>query len=154
MRAVLIGSTSPAAISRSDASPEADTASYWPDLISCTISSDVLPSCTFTWQPVSCSNVAVVVAPAILKRKEVFGLLARTIVDDIGRDGKKVAVLRFDASHIVGESAMDPRLVAEGRPYYHWTFGHLGHDIEASLQYLERRFRPAKRVLVSVSLSA
>ena len=99
-------------------------------------------------------DVAVVIAPAILKRKEVFGLLARTIVDDIGRDGKKVAVLRFDASHIVGESAMDPRLVAEGRPYYNWTFGHLGQDIEASLQYMERRFRPAKRVLVSVSLSA
>lgn len=107
-----------------------------------------------TSDPDARPDVAVVVAPAILKRKEVFGLLARTIVDDLGRDGKKVAVLRFDASHIVGESAMDPRLVAEGRPYYHWTFGHLGQDIEASLQYLERRFRPAKRVLVSVSLSA
>lgn len=107
-----------------------------------------------TSDPDACPDVAVVIAPAILKRKEVFGLLARTVVDDLGRDGKKVAVLRFDASHIVGESAMDPRLVAEGRPYYHWTFGHLGDDIEASLQYLERRFRPAKRVLVSVSLSA
>jgi ubiquinone/menaquinone biosynthesis C-methylase UbiE/pimeloyl-ACP methyl ester carboxylesterase len=107
-----------------------------------------------TSDPDARPDVAVVIAPAILKRKEVFGLLARTIVDDLGRDGKKVAVLRFDASHIVGESAMDPRLVAEGRPYYHWTFGHLGNDIEASLQYLERRFRPAKRVLVSVSLSA
>jgi ubiquinone/menaquinone biosynthesis C-methylase UbiE len=63
-------------------------------------------------------------------------------------------VLRFDASHIAGESTMDPRLVAEGRPYYNWTFGHLGDDIGASLRYLERRFRPAKRALVSVSLSA
>lgn len=107
-----------------------------------------------TSDPDARPDVAVVIAPAILKRKEVFGLLARTIVDDIGRDGKKVAVLRFDASHVVGESAMDPRLAAEGRPYYNWTFGHLGQDIEASLQYLERRFRPAKRVLVSVSLSA
>lgn len=107
-----------------------------------------------TSDPDARPDVAVVIAPAILKRKEVFGLLARTIVDDLGRDGKKVAVLRFDASYVVGESAMDPRLVAEGRPYYNWTFGHLGQDIEASLQYLERRFRPAKRVLVSVSLSA
>jgi len=49
---------------------------------------------------------------------------------------------------------MDPRLVAEGRPYYNWTFGHLGDDIAASLRYLERRFRPVKRALVSVSLSA
>jgi ubiquinone/menaquinone biosynthesis C-methylase UbiE len=107
-----------------------------------------------TSDPDARPDVAVVIAPAILKRKEVFGLLARTIVDDLGRDGRKVVVLRFDASHIVGESAMDPRLVAEGRPYYHWTFGHLGADTEASLHYLERRFRPAKRVLVSVSLSA
>lgn len=99
-------------------------------------------------------DVAVVIAPAILKRKEVFGLLARTILDDLDRDGRKVVVLRFDASHIVGESTMDPKRVAEGRPYYDWTFDHLGADMEASLQYLERRFRPARRVLVSVSLSA
>ncbi|HEX2223971.1 MAG TPA: PilZ domain-containing protein, partial [Thermoanaerobaculia bacterium] len=99
-------------------------------------------------------DVAVVIAPAILKRKEVFGLLARTLVDDLGRDGRKVAVLRFDASHIVGESTMDPKRVEEGRPYYDWTFDHLGADMEASLQYLERRFRPSRRVLVSVSLSA
>lgn len=110
-----------------------------------------------TSDPALRPDVAVVVAPAILKRKEVFGLLARTIVDSVGGSGpgaRKVVVLRFDASHIVGESAMDPRLVAEGRPYYRWTFGHLADDTEASLQYLERRFRPAKRVLVSLSLSA
>ncbi len=99
-------------------------------------------------------DVAVVIAPAILKRKEIFGLLARTVLDDLDRDGRKAVVLRFDASHIAGESTMDPRLVAEGRPYYNWTFGHLGDDIAASLRYLERRFRPVKRALVSVSLSA
>ena len=99
-------------------------------------------------------DVAVVIAPAILKRKEIFGLLARTILDDLERDGRKAVVLRFDASHIAGESTMDPRLVAEGKPYYNWTFGHLGDDIAASLRYLERRFRPMKRTLVSVSLSA
>jgi len=99
-------------------------------------------------------DVAVVIAPAILKRKEIFGLLARTVLDDLDRDGKKAVVLRFDASYIAGESAMDARLVAEGRPYYNWTFGHLGDDIGASLRYLQRRFKPARRALVSVSLSA
>lgn len=99
-------------------------------------------------------DAAVVIAPAILKRKEVFGLLARTILDDLGRDGRKVVVLRFDASYIVGESTMDPRLVAEGRPYYNWNFDHLSADMEASLAWLERRFRPARRSLVSLSLSA
>jgi ubiquinone/menaquinone biosynthesis C-methylase UbiE len=99
-------------------------------------------------------DVAVVIAPAILKRKEIFGLLARTILDDLDRDGRKAVVLRFDASHIAGESTMDPRLVAEGKPYYNWTFSHLGDDTAASLRYLQRRFKPARRTLVSVSLSA
>lgn len=107
-----------------------------------------------TADPAVRPDVAVVIAPAILKRKEVFGLLARTLLDDLDRDGRKAVVLRFDATHIAGESAMDPRLVAEERPYYHWTFGHLGDDVSASLRYLQRRFRPVKRTLVSVSLSA
>jgi hypothetical protein len=53
---VLTGSTSPPAISRSVASPEADTPSYLPVRISVTISSDVLPSFTLTWQPVCFSK--------------------------------------------------------------------------------------------------
>ncbi len=107
-----------------------------------------------TSDPAVRPDVAVVIAPAILKRKEVFALLARTLLDDLDRDGRKAVVLRFDASYIAGESAMDARLAAEGRPYYNWTFGHLGDDTAASLRYLQRRFRPAKRTLVSVSLSA
>ena len=107
-----------------------------------------------TSDPAVRPDVAVVIAPAILKRKEVFSLLARTILDDLDRDGRKAVVLRFDATYIAGESAMDPRLVAEGRPYYNWTFGHLGDDTAAALRYLQRRFRPVRRTLVSVSLAA
>ena len=79
-----------------------------------------------TSDPAVRPDVAVVIAPAILKRKEVFSLLARTILDDLDRDGRKAVVLRFDATYIAGESAMDSRLAAEGRPYYNWTFGHWG----------------------------
>src|SRR6266496_4063396 len=43
-------------MSRRVASPDADTPSYWPVFINCTISSDVLPILTFTLQPVCCSN--------------------------------------------------------------------------------------------------
>ena len=50
------GSTSPPAISRRVASPDADTPSYCPVRISVTISSEVLPSLTLTWQPVSFSK--------------------------------------------------------------------------------------------------
>ena len=53
---MLTGATSPPAISRRVASPDAETPSYWPVRISVTISSDVLPSFTLTWQPVSCSK--------------------------------------------------------------------------------------------------
>ncbi len=99
-------------------------------------------------------DVVVVIAPAVLKRKEIFGLMSRTIIDDLSRDERKVVTLRFDACHLVGESTMDARLTAEDRPYYNWDLSQLEADIEASLQYVERRFRPAKRVLASLSLSA
>ena len=53
---MLTGATSPPAIRRSVASPDADTPSYWPVRISVTISSEVLPTLTLTWQPVCFSK--------------------------------------------------------------------------------------------------
>ncbi len=53
---MLTGSTSPAAISRKDASPDADTTSYWPDFIRVTASSEVPKYLTLTSQPVASSN--------------------------------------------------------------------------------------------------
>jgi hypothetical protein len=38
------------------ASPDADSPSYWPLRINCTISSEVLPIFTLTLQPVCCSK--------------------------------------------------------------------------------------------------
>ena len=99
-------------------------------------------------------DVAVVVAPAFLKRKEIFSLLARTIVDDLKRQGKHGVVLRFDATYTVGESESNPDWVANGTPYYQWTFSHIESDMQASLAHLERRYRPAKRVLVTFSYAA
>src|ERR1700730_2089219 len=43
-------------MSRREALPDAETPSYWPVFISCTISSDVLPIFTFTLHPVCCWN--------------------------------------------------------------------------------------------------
>ena len=48
---VLTGSTSPAAMSRRVASPDAETASYWPVRISWTASSEVPNVLMLTWQP-------------------------------------------------------------------------------------------------------
>ena len=43
-------------MSRRDASPEADTTSYWPVFIRLTASSEVPKYLTSTWQPVSFSK--------------------------------------------------------------------------------------------------
>ena len=43
-------------MSRSEASPEAETTSYSPVFISVTISSEVAPTLMLTWQPVASSN--------------------------------------------------------------------------------------------------
>lgn len=99
-------------------------------------------------------DVAVVIAPAFLKRKEIFSLLARTLVDNFSNQKQKGVVLRFDATHTVGESEMDPELVEQGNPYLRWTFSHLESDIQASLMHLERRFRPKKRVVLTFSVAA
>ena len=53
---MLTGSTSPPAIRRSDASPDADTTSYSPDFIKVTASSEVPKYFTLTSQPVSSSK--------------------------------------------------------------------------------------------------
>jgi len=107
-----------------------------------------------TRDPTIRPDLAVVIAPAFLKRKEAVGLLARTLVDDLGRDGRRIVCLRFDATHTIGESAVDPTLAAGDRPYYRWTFGLMKADMQASLAYVDRRFRPARRALVSLSISA
>ncbi len=50
------GATSPPAMRRSVASPDAETPSYWPVFISWTISDELPPTLTVTLQPVACSN--------------------------------------------------------------------------------------------------
>ena len=52
----MTGATSPEAISRSEASPEAETTSYSPVFIRVTASSEVPKYFTLAWQPVFFSN--------------------------------------------------------------------------------------------------
>nr|MDA3789887.1 class I SAM-dependent methyltransferase [Desulfobacula sp.] len=99
-------------------------------------------------------DVAVVIAPPFPVRKEVFGLLARTLVDNFYSKGKNAVVLRFDLTHCLGESEVDPEMEAKGQPYYNWKYSNLVSDISGSLSFLERRFIPDKRILISYSLSA
>jgi len=99
-------------------------------------------------------DVAVVISPPFPVRKEVFGLLAQTLVDNFRHQGKNAIVLRFDMTHCLGESEADPEMVAQGSPYLKWSYSNLVSDMSSTLSYIEKRFTPEKRVMVSYSLSA
>lgn len=99
-------------------------------------------------------DVAVVIAPPFMVRKEVFGLLARTLVDNFKAFGVNGVVSRFDLTHTVGESEVNPELEAKGCPYLNWTYSHYESDLHGSLKYIDRRFRPKYRVLLTYSVGA
>jgi len=99
-------------------------------------------------------DVAVVIGQPFQVRKEVFGLLARTLVDNFKAVGLNGVVCRFDLTQTVGESYVDPELEKRECPYLNWTYSQYESDIHGSLKYLERRFRPKYRVLVTYSVAA
>ena len=99
-------------------------------------------------------DVAVVIGQPFQVRKEVFGLLARTLVDNFKALKVNGVVCRFDLTHTVGESEVDPELEAKGCPYLNWTYSQYESDIHGSLKYLERRFRPQYRTLLTYSVAA
>ncbi len=99
-------------------------------------------------------DVAVVIGPPFPVRKEVFSLLARTLIDNFAAQGLQAVVCRFDLTHALGESEVNPEMEAKGHPYLRWTYSHLESDMIGSFSYLERRFRPRKRVVVAYSVAA
>lgn len=99
-------------------------------------------------------DAAVVIAPPFPVRKEVFGLLSRTLIDNFQRQGKNAVVLRFDLTHALGESHVDPKTAAQGHPYLNWTYSNLVADISGSLSFLEKRFMPDNQILITYSASA
>jgi len=99
-------------------------------------------------------DVAVVIGQPFQVRKEVFGLLARTLVDNFKALKINGVVCRFDLTHTVGESEVDPELEAKGCPYLNWTYSQYESDLHGSLKYLERRFSPKYRVLLTYSVAA
>lgn len=99
-------------------------------------------------------DIAIAIVTPFQVRKEVFGLLARTLADNFKALGVNGVICRFDMTHTVGESYMNPELEAKGHPYLHWTFSDCEADIHGSLKYLERRFQPKYRALVTYSIGA
>ncbi|MFH0788905.1 MAG: methyltransferase domain-containing protein, partial [Pseudomonadota bacterium] len=79
---------------------------------------------------------------------------ARTLVDNFKAFGVNGVVCRFDLTHTIGESEVDPKLEAKGCPYLYWTYSHYESDLHGSIKYIERRFRPKTRVLLTYSVGA
>lgn len=109
---------------------------------------------SFDLQDKPAVDIAVAIVPPFQVRKEVFGLLSRTLIDNFRAAGVNGVVCRFDMTHTVGESEGDPELEARGCPYLNLTYSQYESDIHASLKYLERRFRPKYRALVTYSVGA
>ncbi|MDP8255074.1 MAG: PilZ domain-containing protein [Candidatus Alcyoniella australis] len=99
-------------------------------------------------------DVVVLIAPPFQVRKEVFNLLSRTMIDNFRRDGINAVTLRFDMTHMIGESHSDPDPGGDAAYFYNWTYSTFESDMIGSLAYLQRRFQPAKRVMVSFSVAA
>ncbi len=99
-------------------------------------------------------DVAVVIAPPFMVRKEVFGLLSRTLIDNFRAAGVNGVTSRFDLTHTLGESECDPELEAKGYPYLNWTYSHYESDLHGSLKYIDKRFKPKYRVLLTYSVAA
>jgi len=99
-------------------------------------------------------DVAVLICQPFQARKEVFNLLARTLIDNFKRDGLNGVVLRFDMTHMIGESNTDPEPENDAAYFYNWTYSTFESDMIGSLAFLERRFQPDKRVMVTFSVAA
>lgn len=100
------------------------------------------------------AELVYVVAPAFLRRKETMLPLARTLVDNLSKEGISGATLRLDHTYMGHESFTPPEDVAAEHPYYQWNYSHSASDLRAAVVYAKRRLRAKKIALVSISASA
>ncbi len=98
----------------------------------------------------------VVVVPGFAGRKEQMSFLAGTMVEGFARQGRDVAVLRFDGTNNLGESGRDADCEADGLHALHYTMSGLVKDVDAVLAWARNNayVAPTHIVLVSVSMSS
>ena len=97
---------------------------------------------------------AVVIAPAWGRTKETLLPLARTIVATFRAARLPVIVVRFDGVRGRGESHHDPECRTPGAELHHFVLSQGVQDIVATLDFLDREHRPARRILVTFSAAA
>jgi len=99
-------------------------------------------------------GTAVVIAPAWGRTKETLLPLARSIVATFRAARLPVAVVRFDGVRSRGESHHDPECRTQGSELHHFTLSQGVRDIVATLDFVDREYRPAQRILVTFSAAA
>ncbi len=79
----------------------------------------------------------VIIPPGYGQRKESAALLAQILIHTFIKQGKDLAVLRFDFTRTVGESYTDQEGEHEGSEYLTFTFSQAVEDIKAAIQFGE-----------------
>ena len=99
-------------------------------------------------------DVGVLICQPFQVRKEIFNILARTLLDNFKRDGISAIVQRFDMTYMIGESDVDPNLEGQECHFKNWTYSQYESDMVGSISYMNRRFNPKKKVLITLSVAA
>ena len=98
----------------------------------------------------------VIIPPAYGRRKESFGALAMTLVENFRRLRRDIVVLRFDGIRSIGESYKDRNCRYEGKEMINMTLSQGMEDILTTLDYVHDNpnFTATETIVASFSLSA
>ncbi len=96
----------------------------------------------------------VVIPPALGRRKETLGPLALMVVETFKKNGKDVAVIRYDGVRTVGESYNDRECRSPGREMLNFTMSQSIEDLLTTLDFLEThdRLRCTEVVVLAFSM--
>ena len=98
----------------------------------------------------------VIVVPGYGARKETMSALAHTIVDNWRRQGRDIAVMRYDGTNNLGESYKDPGCEGEGKHGLHFNIPGSVEDVLSALRWAKtnKHVEPTSVVLFSISMGS
>ncbi len=93
----------------------------------------------------------IVIPPGYGQRKEAASLLTQILIHTFAKQGKDLAVLRFDFTRTLGESYTDWEGELEGGEYLTFTFSKGVEDLGAAIQFAEKNthFNASEIILLS-----
>lgn len=93
----------------------------------------------------------VIIPPGYGQRKESASLLVQILIHTFMKQGKDLAVLRFDFTRTVGESFTDQEGSTEGAEYLTFTFSQATEDVMSAVRFAEENiyFKASKILFLS-----